>query len=125
MEKMKPASRTTKQKQLVEREIASFHSFFHAEELYQRVSQKNPKIGIATIYRFLNNLAKNGEIHSFLCNRKTLYSNSKKNHCHFICERCGDIKHISLTKVDFLYQQIKEEICHVQIDVTGICKKCS
>ncbi len=116
--------RATQQKQLIEKEITNFSSFFNAEDLYKKVSKKNAKIGIATIYRFLNDLTKNGEIHSFLCNRKTLYSNSKKNHCHFTCERCSERKHIDLKKLDFLDEQIEGELCHFQIDITGVCKKC-
>ena len=116
--------RATQQKKIIEQEIASFNSFFNAEELYHKVSKKNSKIGIATIYRFLNDVTKNGEIHSFQCNRKTLYSNSKKNHCHFICEKCGERKHLEIKKLDFLDKQVGEEVCHFQIDVTGMCKRC-
>ena len=116
--------RATPQKKLIEHEITSFSSFFNPEELYHRVSKKNSKIGIATVYRFLNDLSKKGEIHSFQCNRKTLYSNSKKNHCHFTCERCGERKHIDIKKLDFLNQEVEGEVCHFQIDVAGICKKC-
>lgn len=116
--------RATQQKKLIEQELQSFSSFFNAEELYQKVVRKNAKIGIATIYRFLNDLIKNGDIHSFQCDRKTLYSNSKKNHCHFTCEKCGERKHIEIKKLDFLKPQVQGEVCHFQIDVTGICKKC-
>ena len=116
--------RSTKQKQVMEREIKTFDSFFNAEELHKKISKKNPKIGIATIYRFLNDLTRNGEIHSFLCKRKTLYSNSKKNHCHFACEKCGERKHIDLKKIDFLNSHVDGEVCHFQIDVTGVCKRC-
>ena len=116
--------RATQQKQLIMAEIITFNSFFNAEELYSKVSKKKPRIGIATIYRFLNDLTKNGEIHSFLCNRKTLYSNSKKNHCHFTCERCGERKHLNIKKLDFLNEQVEGELCHFQIDITGVCKKC-
>ena len=116
--------RATQQKKLIGQELHSFSSFFNAEELYHKVSKKNQKVGIATIYRFLNDLTKNGEIHSFQCNRKTLYSNSKKNHYHFTCEKCGEKKHIPLQKLDFLTQQIDGEVCHFQIDVAGVCKKC-
>ena len=116
--------RATPQKKLIEQEIISFNSFFHAEELYHKVYKKNSRIGIATIYRFLHDLSKKGEIHSFQCNRKTLYSNSKKNHCHFTCEKCGERKHLNIKRLDFLNQQVDGEICHFQIDITGICKKC-
>lgn len=116
--------RSTQQKQLIMGEVTTFNSFFNAEELYKKVSKKNSKIGMATIYRFLNDLTKNGEIHSFLCNRKKLYSNSKKNHYHFTCERCGERKHIDIKKLDFLNEQVEGELCHFQIDITGVCKKC-
>ncbi len=116
--------RETKQKQIILGEITALSSFFNAEELHQKVSQNNPKIGIATVYRFLNDLAAKGEIHSFLCDRRTIYSNSKKNHCHFTCERCGERKHIDIRKLDFLDKQVDGEVCHFQIDVTGVCKKC-
>ncbi|MEK6905376.1 MAG: transcriptional repressor [Nanoarchaeota archaeon] len=116
--------RSTQQKQLIMQEITNFNSFFNAEELYHEASKKNPKIGLATIYRLLNDLTKNGDIHSFQCNRKTLYSNSKKNHCHFTCERCRERKHIDIKKLDFMDAQVEGEVCHFQIDVTGVCKRC-
>ena len=116
--------RATKQRQTIEQEIADFASFFNAEDLYKKVSKKNSKIGMATVYRYLNDLVANSEIHSFLCNRKTLYSNSKKNHCHFTCERCGERKHHNIKKLDFLNEQVEGELCHFQIDITGVCKKC-
>lgn len=95
--------------------------FFSAEELHQHV----PTIGIATIYRFLNKSVKNGELHAYQCNRKFIYSSSKKNHSHFLCEKCAEVKHINLNKLDFLNSQIKGKVCHIQIDITGICEKCS
>lgn len=116
--------RQTKQKEMIKQEINSFSSFFNAEELYNKVMKMNKSAGIATVYRFLNSLVKNGEIHSYTCDRKTIYSNSKKNHCHFTCEKCGEIEHIDIKKLDFLKKQIKGEVCHFQIDVTGICEKC-
>ena len=117
--------RSTQQKQLIMQEITNFNSFFNAEELYHEAAKKNPKIGLATIYRLLNDLTKNGEIHSFQCNRKTLYSSSKMNHCHFTCENCGERIHIDIKKLDFMDALVEGEVCHFQIDVTGVCKRCT
>lgn len=97
------------------------NNFFNAENLNLKV----PSIGIATIYRFLNTAVKNGELHSYQCGRKTIYSTSKKNHSHFTCEKCGNTKHLDLKKLDFLKSQLKEKICHVQIDIAGVCDKCN
>ncbi|MBT4805803.1 hypothetical protein HON71_06560 [Candidatus Woesearchaeota archaeon] len=114
--------RKTKQKELIEEEVKKLDSFFTAEELFKRVNQKDKKIGIATVYRFLRNLKKKEKLHSYLCNRKTVYSKEENNHCHFVCQKCGEIKHFDVKSLDFL--KIKESICHFQIDVHGTCKKC-
>jgi len=116
--------RNTIQKELIEKEMKTFHHFFNAEELYERVSKKNKKIGIATVYRFLKDSAKKEKIHTYSCNRRTIYSSNMRSHCHFICKKCGIIKHINLKKIDFLEIGIKGDICHFQIDITGICKQC-
>jgi len=114
--------RKTKQKELIEEEVKKLDSFFTAEELFKRVNQKDKKIGIATVYRFLRNLKKKEKLHSYLCNRKIVYSKEENNHCHFVCQKCGEIKHFDVKSLDFL--KIKESICHFQIDVHGTCKKC-
>ncbi len=116
--------RVTKQKLLLEEEIGRYSSFFNAEEVHQKVSKRNPKLGLATLYRYLNEQVNQGKLHSYSCNRRTLYSTSKKNHCHFQCEKCGEIKHIQLQRLDFLKHSVEGEICHFQIDVSGICRKC-
>ncbi len=116
--------RITRQKQILEEEVASYNSFFNAEDLLKKVGQRKRTLGLATIYRYLNEQVNQGKLHSYTCNRRTLYSTSKKNHCHFHCEKCGEIKHLQLQKLDFLKQTVEGEICHFQIDVTGVCKRC-
>ncbi len=114
--------RQTKQKQQLTQALQTFKSFFTAEDLHTKL--ENKKIGVATVYRFLKTLTENGELHSYQCNRRTLYSTHKKSHCHFTCERCGSMKHIDIKTIDFLKNQLQEQICHFQIDVSGVCQKC-
>ena len=117
-------SRNTRQKEILHDEIIKSKSFFTAEEIHKTVKKKDNKIGIATVYRFLKDLSKKEKIHSYLCNKKTIYSIEKKSHCHFVCEECGEITHFDIKKIDFIEKSISEDICHFQIDVKGICKKC-
>ena len=112
--------RKTKQKMILEKLVGEFKSFFTAEELALKVMDH--KIGIATVYRYLNSRANTGKLHSYLCDRKTIYSVDKNSHSHFNCIQCGVRKHMAIKKLDFL--KMKEKICHFQIDVTGICEKC-
>lgn len=109
---------------VIEEQIQRFDSFFDAETLYQQVSKKDKTVGIATVYRLLKALADTGKIHSYSCNRRTIYSTSKKSHCHFICETCQNTTHIYLKKLDFLQKEVRGDICHLQIDIAGRCEKC-
>jgi Fur family transcriptional regulator, ferric uptake regulator len=116
--------RQTRQKMLVEDQIRRMNSFFDAEDLYRSVFEKDRSIGIATVYRCLNRLTADGAIHSYQCSRKTVYSKMNGSHCHFTCKRCHERKHITIKALDFLQKEIAGDICHFQIDVTGICSKC-
>ena len=117
-------SRKTKQKELIQSEISTFTSLFTADELFDKIKKKDDTIGIATVYRFLKDLRKKKELHSYICERKMIYSREKNNHCHFICQKCDQITHFNVEKIDFLRSKINGDICHFQIDVYGICDKC-
>lgn len=117
--------RQTKQLKIMEEELAKFNAFFTAEDLHKKLLHHDQKTGIATIYRYLKQLVDSGKIHSYSCDRKTLYSTSKQNHCHFRCEHCNTVKHITLRNLNFLEKELAQKICHLQIDIAGICEECA
>jgi Fe2+ or Zn2+ uptake regulation protein len=114
--------RQTKQKEILEEKLKTKKTFFTAEEFHNVL--KEQKIGIATVYRFLNEKVQKNELHSYQCKRRTLFSLEKKTHAHFSCEVCKTTKHIELKNIDFVENEISGEVCHFQLDVTGICEKC-
>ena len=65
------------------------------------------------------------QIHSYICNRRTVYSIGDNSHCHFTCEKCGKVEHIQINSLDFIKNKINGSICHFQIDVFGTCESCS
>lgn len=117
-------NRNTRQKEILNKEIEEINSFFTANEILKKAKKKDSKLGIATVYRFLKNLTDKRKIHSYTCNRRTIYSIHNKNHCHFICEKCKNLNHIEIKSVDFLKNKVNGSVCHFQIDVSGICEKC-
>lgn len=119
---MPKLSRQTEQKTLLQKELSNLHSFFTAEDLHNKV--KNNSIGIATVYRFLKELKNKNELHSYICDRRFIYSKNKSNHCHFTCQECSKVIHIDIDSIDFMKKNVKGDICHFQIDVEGICKDC-
>ena len=88
---MTKTSRKTKQKDLINKEINKFKTFFKAEDLYKKIRTIDKNIGLATIYRALKELRKNKKIHSYTCENKLVYSKENKSHCHFICEETGEL----------------------------------
>jgi Fe2+ or Zn2+ uptake regulation protein len=116
--------RRTKQKTIIEEEIRKFRTFFTAEEVHGKVRERDPKIGIATVYRYLNNYEGEDRLHHYICDRRKVYSFKSDNHCHFQCNVCGKKTHFHIEKLDFLKRSIKGGICHFQIDVTGVCEEC-
>jgi Fur family ferric uptake transcriptional regulator len=116
--------RQTKQKELLSEEVKKFKSFFTAEELLIKAKKKDSRLGIATVYRFLSDLTNKREIHSYVCDRKTIYSMEDNIHCHFTCEKCGKVEHIKFNSLDFIKNKVKGSICHFQIDIFGTCESC-
>ncbi|HLC19853.1 MAG TPA: transcriptional repressor [Candidatus Nanoarchaeia archaeon] len=116
--------RMTGQKKLIADEMHKLNFFFTAYALHDKTVRKNKRIGLATVYRFLKNAEKNGELHSFICDGKKIYSTDKTSHTHFTCEKCGLVKHISIDTADFLKKIIQDDVCHFQIELSGICEKC-
>lgn len=121
---MPKTSRQTRQKQLLHEVVATFSTFFTAEQFYQRAQKRDPRLGIATVYRFLHDLTSNHDLHSYQCNRRTIYSSTYKSHCHFICRRCKKTSNFTVNNLDFLHKNMHGTICHFHIEVEGICEKC-
>jgi Fur family ferric uptake transcriptional regulator len=119
-----PKSRQTIQKLYLESLLNSVQGFFTAEEFYNSALKKSPHLGLATIYRFLNDKISNRQLHSYICDKKTVYSTGSNNHCHYICQTCGKKEHIKITDIGSIKKNIKGTICHFQIDVVGVCDGC-
>jgi len=119
--------RQTKQKEIIAKSFGKIKGFFTAEDLHNLAKKEDHKIGIATVYRFLNDLKHKDEIYSYLCDRRTLYSKEKNSHCHYICERTGKIIHFEIDNIDFL-KKVKEKIpgsiTSFQLEIKGICDDC-
>ncbi len=118
-------TRNTKQKEIIKKELTKFNTFFTAEDLYERVKTIDKNIGLATIYRFLKTLRKNGNIFSYTCDGRLIYSKENRSHCHFFCEETGKVIHFNIDSLDFLKDKIPGSITSFQIEVRGICAKCS
>lgn len=117
-------SRKTQQKKLIKEEVEKQNGFFSANQIYEKVKEKNPQIGIATVYRFLKEGKKTGKLYTYTCNGKYVYSNNKKSHCHFFCSDSGKEFHFEIDDIDFIKDKIPvKNIESIQIEVKGKCQE--
>jgi len=117
--------RNTAQKELLREKLEKIDTFFSADELLEMVKKENQKLGIATVYRFLNELKNNNLLYSYRCNRRTVYSKRNRSHCHFVCEKTGKTTHFNIDSLDFLRDKIPGSIKSFQLEVRGVCNDCS
>ncbi|MCA9477687.1 MAG: transcriptional repressor [Nanoarchaeota archaeon] len=116
---MPKISRQTKQKEQLSLVIRKFPSFFNAKDL-----EDESRLSLATIYRYLKAEVAAGNLFSYACEGQTIYSTTKRSHCHYICEKTGRITHFDVDSLDFLKKKIPGSIESFQIEVRGVCSSC-
>ena len=104
----------------------------NTEEIYDLVRQRNPEMGLATVYRTLQ-LLEELEVVSSLnledgCVRYELYDNDHHNHHHLICSNCGAVIEVEGDLLDKLETKIEKDydfkILDHKLKFYGICSKC-
>ncbi|MHB1925963.1 MAG: Fur family transcriptional regulator [Leptospirillum sp.] len=111
---------------------ALFQSGKHisAEELYLLVREKNPRIGLATIYRTLHLLKEKGlvEEHRFNDEFSRYEVKAPTHHDHLICIECGMVVEFGQPVIEHLQDLAAQErnftIVSHKLEIYGICKDC-
>ena len=82
--------RLTNQKKAILDYLKSVKTHPTAEEIYQKVKKKLPRISRGTVYRILNNLKKKNQIQEIIT-EVSHFDADISSHTHFICQECGKI----------------------------------
>ena len=127
---MESSPRMTKQRQVILEELRMMHTHPTADELYERVRDRLPRISLGTVYRNLDKLAGSGII------RKLDYSGSQMRfdgdlhgHQHIRCISCGRIEDIAgtpePTRCDLeLLAGSGYRLVERRVEYVGICPEC-
>lgn len=91
--------------------------------------QKGGKADPATIFRMMNAFARQGLVNQIsFQDRKARYEiSARKDHHHFVCEKCGIVKNISSCSIDVLKTKIKRKgllVKNHSLEFFGLCKQC-
>lgn len=121
--------RLTPQRQVILEELAKVTSHPTANEVYDMVRKKLPRIGLGTVYRNLEFLAEKGVILKLeVGGTQKRFDATVEPHYHVRCSSCGKVDDVHL-KVQQHINQLAEnasthEILGHNIEFFGICHDC-
>ena len=121
--------RLTSQRQVIFEELIKVKSHPTANEVYDMVRKRLPRIGLGTVYRNLNLLAELGIIRRLeVGGEQKLFDGDISPHYHIRCIKCNRVDDIFI-KMDRGLEKSATSCCdykildhHVQF--SGICSKC-
>lgn len=121
--------RNTIQRTLVLEAVNHLRSHATAEEVYDAIVQQHPHISKGTVYRNLNQLAKDGEIQKLeMPDGPDCFDHRLQRHYHAKCSRCGRVFDIEMDYMEDLAHRVKDAygfaIDGHNLVFTGICPTC-
>ncbi len=138
---IKEGYKLTQPRKIIINFLSKSPRLYDAESLYLDIRKDNPDVGIATVYRTLDLLAKLQIINRIILGSgKTYYIFKKENHkqsfIYMICTNCGKIitdnecldNSIKITLKDNYFEDIfkkcKLKVDNFQVLFSGLCKEC-
>jgi Fur family ferric uptake transcriptional regulator len=90
---MAAVDRNTRQKQAIESVLRNHANPLSPGEILEFALKEVPSLGIATVYRSLKSLAKDGQVVSVeIPGEPPRYERADKgHHHHFLCRTCGEV----------------------------------
>jgi Fe2+ or Zn2+ uptake regulation protein len=121
--------RKTRQKQLILEEVCRSKDHPTAHRLFERVKKNRPDIGIATVYRNLNELVLSKKIKRLTAvDGEARYDSVDHPHCHLICKGCGTIFDLmDRAEIGIESNQLEKlgfRLDPMQVEIFGYCKSC-
>ena len=121
----------TSQRQAVLRAVISFRSPFSPLEVYEKVAEEMPNIGLVTVYRTLEIFSKLGllcELYREGGARSYIVRRPSGHHHHLICSKCGKVIDFTDCDLKFLEERLARETgfkieAHF-LQFQGLCPDC-
>ncbi len=122
--------RVTRQRLLVSDALAAVGRQVTAQELFDRLRHREPRIGRATVFRTLEALAaagvarrleRDGHVYAYVACRP-------EHHHHLACERCGRVEEIPEAYIAPIAERVSADlgftIDDARLDFYGVCRRC-
>ena len=123
--------KATRQRELIARAFFATNAHISAETLYRRVSGRDRRIGLVTVYRTLKLLKEAGLAHErqFGEGRALFeHASSERHHDHMICTHCGKIVEFENCEIEALQEEVARRlgftIQYHKLELYGRCSEC-
>ena len=122
--------RRSRQREYILKVLRGTCSHPTAEWVYHTAKKKIPDLSIGTVYRNLKILVDQGLVKKLAFGSAfDRYDATVKQHYHFVCEQCGDVRDVDLPIRPDIDTEVEKRnnctISHHKIDFFGSCEKCS
>ena len=122
----------TRQQAAVSAKLDELDDFTSAQELHAQLRASGETVGLATVYRTLQNLAGNGTVDVLRTDDgEAIYRScaTSKHHHHLVCRNCGHTVEVEGPTVEQWADSVAAhhgftEATH-QIEIFGLCAQCS
>lgn len=116
----------TKQQELILRLVHTSCAHCTADEIFAKAKEEMPSIGLATVYRNLNQLSADGKIRRVLTvGEPDRFDKTLIQHEHAVCKVCGCMRDVEVTGIS---QQIQKGLetndFTYELSIHELCPKC-
>ena len=121
--------RMTKQRKVILEELKKVTSHPTADEVYEMVRKRLPRISLGTVYRNLEILSQLGLIQKLEAGGvQKRFDGNPQNHYHFRCLCCGRVEDFSFEPISALEKVVSNrgdyEIMGHRLEFIGLCPRC-
>jgi len=121
--------RMTSQREIILQELRANREHMTADEIYDAVRKKMPRISLATVYRNLECLVESGLIARMeVSGRQMRFDCEVQGHDHVICAKCHKVENVFLNKEKENYpsQDVVDGymITGCRVEFVGLCPQC-
>jgi Fur family ferric uptake transcriptional regulator len=123
----------THQRQVILEEVKSAPEHPTADEIYEKVRRRLPRISMGTVYRNLDILATSGMINKIEPGHpQKRFDGETRDHYHLTCVRCGKIEDAPIEASDNTLENLESALGRMtkfgifghKLEFLGLCAAC-
>lgn len=105
--------------------VAANHEHLMANQVYERLKDRYPKVVPATVYNNLNKLWESGFIRKISLEGMPDRYDSVHKHDHLVCQQCGKLIDVSFDDLTApLRKQLGQDFLFYDLKVYYLCPEC-